>query len=58
MLRPYDDVRVVCFAYAHAPYAEWLAAMAGDGDTPIAIDLCGAQSQTAVAQLNLAAYPT
>jgi uncharacterized repeat protein (TIGR03837 family) len=47
----------MCFAYAHAPYAEWLAALAGAGDRPVTIDLCGAQSQWAVAQLDLAAYP-
>jgi uncharacterized repeat protein (TIGR03837 family) len=57
MLRPNDGVRAVCFAYTHAPYAEWLAALASDRDKPIAIDLCGTQSQLAVAQLDLAAYP-
>ncbi len=48
---------VLCFAYAHAPYAEWLDALAIKQDTPIVIDLCGQQTQLAVAQLNPAAYP-
>lgn len=42
-----DALRVLCFAYAQAPYAEWVQALARAG-RPVSIWLCGAFSQAAL----------
>lgn len=44
-------LHVVCFAYAHAPYAEWLDALAPAARGSLELWLCGAQSQSAIERL-------
>ncbi len=42
---------VLCFGYAHAPYAAWLAALCQRADQPVSVWLCGAYTQAAVLPL-------
>ena len=49
----YPALKVMCFAYANAPYAVWLDVLAAQSPTPLSIWLAGGYSQAAFAQLNL-----
>jgi len=53
---PAGALKLLCFAYAHAPYAAWLDALATQQDRPLSIWLAGSYSQNAFAQADLAAY--
>lgn len=44
-------LKVVCFAYAHAPYEEWLTALCQHSTQPVSLWLCGGYSQAAVLTL-------
>jgi uncharacterized repeat protein (TIGR03837 family) len=51
-----SPLRVLCFAYAHAPYSALLRALAARG--PAQLTLCGRYSQQAIDTVALAPYPT
>ena len=53
-----DALKILCFAYGHAPYADWLEALATQPAVPLALWLCGRYTQAAFAQLDKLAYPT
>ena len=48
--------KVLCFAYSHAPYTEWLAALSAQAK-PLSIWLCGVYSQAAFPLAQRAAHP-
>lgn len=48
--------KLLCFAYTHAPYSEWLAALSAQAK-PLSIWLCGVYSQAAFPPAQRAAHP-
>lgn len=56
---PQTGLTVLCFAYQHAPYAEWLDALTdvAHSPQPITLWLCGQYSQAAFTRVDKQAHP-
>jgi uncharacterized repeat protein (TIGR03837 family) len=51
------ELKVLCFAYAGAPYRDWLDALERERPAPVSIWLCGQASQAAVKTVVRAKHP-